>query len=173
MELLLKQKGEYTSVPKAGDIIEGQFIEKKGNRMFVDLGVRGTGIVYGREYAEAQDVIKRLSPGDKVTAKVVELENEEGFVELSLKEAGREKNWQEMRRLMSSGESLKLKVSEANRGGLMLGYLGVIGFLPASQLSQENYPRVEDGDREKIFEALKKLVGQELNVAIIDVNPVE
>lgn len=173
MELLLKQKNEYAALFKAGDIVEGEVIEKKGNRMFVDLGLKGTGVVYGREYSEAQDIVKKLSPGDHVAAKVVEPENDEGYIELSLREAGREKNWQEMRRLVESGETMKLKVAEANRGGLILEYLGVMGFLPASQLSQENYPRVEDGDKEKIFEALKKLVGQELNVAIIDVNPTE
>lgn len=173
MEFLLKQKSEHSSLLKTGDIVEGEVIEKKGSRMFVDLGVRGTGIVYGREYTEANDIIKGLQPGDQLHAKVVETENDEGYIELSLKEAGREKNWQEMRQLMESGATIKLKVLEANRGGLILEYLGVAGFLPASQLAQEHYPRVEDGDKEKIFEALKKLVGQEMDVAIIDINSIE
>ena len=171
MELLLKQRSELVSFLKSGDIVEGEVIEKKGSRLFVDLGPRGTGIVYGREYFEAQDVIKRLAPGERVTAKVVEPDNEDGYTELSLKEAGREKNWQEMRRLMASNEPIRLKVLEANRGGLILEYLGVQGFLPASQLSQEHYPRVEGGDKEKIYEELKKLVGVEFEVTILDVNP--
>lgn len=173
MELLLKKKNDWAMLLKPGDIVEGEIIEKKGSRLFVDLGARGTGIVYGREYFEAQEVIKRLGVGDRVAAKVVEPDNDEGYVELSLKEAGREKNWQEMRGLIESGETIRLKVLEANRGGLILDYLGVQGFLPASQLSQEHYPRVEGGDKEKIFEELKKLVGTELDLAIIDVNPDE
>lgn len=173
MELLLKQKNEHTVLLKPGDIVEGEVIEKKGNRLYVDLGARGTGVVYGREFSEASSMIKGLLPGDHVTAKVVEPDNEEGYVELSLKEAGREKNWQEMRRMMESNEIIQLKILEANRGGLILDYLGVQGFLPASQLAQEHYPRVEGGDKEKIFEELKKLVGQELSVSIIDVNPEE
>ncbi|MBI4132773.1 MAG: S1 RNA-binding domain-containing protein [Candidatus Sungbacteria bacterium] len=173
MEVLLKHKSDSAVLPKPGDIVEGAVIEKRGSRLFVDLGSRGTGIVFGREYFEAQDIIKRLGSGERVVAKVVEPDNEEGFVELSLKQAGREKNWQEMKRVMESREFIKLKVSEANRGGLIAEYLGVLGFLPASQLSQEHYPRVEGGDKERIYEELKKLVGQELELTIIDVDPDE
>ena len=173
MELLLKQKSDRNALVKPGDIVEGEVIEKKGSRLFVDLGGRGTGIVFGREYFEAQEATRHLQPGDRITAKVVEPDNDEGYIELSLKEAGREKNWQEMRHFIETGETIRLKILEANRGGLILDYLGVQGFLPASQLSQEHYPRVEGGDKEKIFEELKKLVGTELDVAIIDVNPDE
>jgi len=173
MELLLKQKHDRIGLLKPGDIVDGEVIEKKGSHLFLDLGQRGTGIVYGREYFEAQEVIRKIEPGARVTAKVIDSENEEGYVELSLKEAGREKNWQEMKRFIESGETVRLKVIEANRGGLILEYLGVAGFLPASQLSQEHYPRVEGGEKEKIFDELKKLVGTELDVAIIDVNPEE
>lgn len=173
MELLLKQKAEHSPFLKIGDIVDGTVMEKKGSRLFVDLGINGTGIVFGREYYEAQDVIKRLEIGAAVAAKVVEPDNEEGYIELSLREAGREKNWQEMRRMMEAGEAISLKVTEANRGGLIMAYRGVSGFLPASQLSQEHYPRVEGGDKEKIFEELKKLVGVELEVSIIDINPQE
>lgn len=171
MDLLLKQGGDGPHLPKPGDIVEGDVIEKKGSRLYIDLASRGTGIVYGREYYEAADVVKGLAPGDRITAKVVETDNAEGYVELSLKEAGREKNWKEFSRLMASGELLKLKVREANRGGLILDYSGVSGFLPASQLSQEHYPRVEGGDKEKIYDELKKLVGQELEVSIMDIDP--
>ena len=173
MEVLLKQKNNLGAFPKVGDIAEGVVIEKKGSRLFVDLGICGIGIVFGREYYAAQDIIKNLNLGERIAAKVVEPDNEEGYTELSLKEAGREKNWQEMKRLRDTGETLSLKVLEANRGGLIVGYLGVQGFLPASQLSQEHYPRVEGGDKEKIFEALKKLVGQTLEVSIIDLSPDE
>lgn len=170
MDFLLKQRSDSNQLLKVGDIIEGGVMEKKGSRLFVDLGSRGTGIVFGREYYEAADLVKRLSVGDRMTAKVVETDNDEGYVELSLREAGREKNWRELQRLMGSGELIKLSIAEANRGGLILSHLGVAGFLPASQLSQEHYPRVEGGDKDKIFEELKKLVGQELEVSIIDVN---
>lgn len=173
MEVLLRQRNEYASLLKSGDIVEGTVLEKRGSRLYVDLGVHGTGLAFGREYYDAHDAIKGLAPGDRVTAKVVDPDNEEGYVELSLREAGREKNWQELKRLMETGEAIRARVTDANRGGLILAHLGVQGFLPASQLSAAHYPRVEGGDKEKIFEALKKIVGQELEVSIIDMNPAD
>src|SRR3989344_436906 len=171
MEILLKERHDPGLAAKVGDLIEGKVMGKRGSRLFVDLGGRGTGIIYGREFYEAQNIIKGLKTDDAITAKIVDLDNEEGFVELSLREAGREKDWQEMKRLADSGETLALKVADANRGGLIIDYKGVSGFLPASQLSSEHYPRVEGGDKKKIFDELRKLVGTELNLKIIDVNP--
>ena len=173
MEILLKERRDPGLAAKVGDLIEGKVMTKRGSRLFIDLGGRGTGIIYGREFYEAQNIIKSLKTGDTVSAKIVDLDNEEGFVELSLREAGREKDWQEMKRLADSGETLALKIADANRGGLIIDYKGVSGFLPASQLSSEHYPRVEGGDKKKIFDELKKLVGTELNLKIIDVNPDE
>lgn len=170
MEIFLKEKAGPALSTKAGDIIEGLVMEKRGNRLFIDLQSRGTGIVYGREFYDAQSIIKNLNPGDSVSAKIVDLDNEDGYVELSLSEAGKEKEWQEIKRIMETETVLPLKVNDANRGGLIVEYKGIQGFLPASQLSQEHYPRVDGGDKKKILDELKKLVGTELQLKIIDIN---
>ncbi len=170
MEALLKSSGNFL---KAGDLVDGTVIEKKGTRVFVDLGPKGMGVIYGREYYAAQDVIKGMQEGDSISAKVVDVDNEEGYVELSLKEAGEERRWVDIREAMEKKESLELPVLEANKGGLLLEYKGIRGFLPASQLSMKHYPRVEGGDKEKIFMELKKLVGEPLKVKILDANPKE
>ena len=52
-------------------------------------------------------------------------------------------------------------------------FLGIEGFLPASQLSFKHYPRVEGGDKERIFQELQKMVGTSLKVKILDLNPEE
>ncbi len=62
---------------------------------------------------------------------------------------------------------------EANKGGLLLSWQGIHGFLPASQLKADHYPRVEDGDKDKILDELKKFVGQKLSVTIISAAPKE
>lgn len=172
MEFLLKG-GVVTALPKPGDIAEGVVLEKKGTRLFVDLGPCGTGIVYGREYYAAQEIIKNLNSGDPVSAKVVEPDNEEGYTELSLKEAGDEKRWVELKKMMQEGTLLDLPVLEANRGGLIVEARGIKGFLPASHLSSKNYPRVEGGDKERIYQELQKLVGQPLKLKILDIDPAE
>lgn len=173
MEALLKERRDPGLSIKEGDLVDGTVIERKGSRLFVDLGTRGAGIVFGREFYEAQNIIKHLRAGDPIAAKVVDLDNEEGYIELSLQEAGREKDWQEMRRLLETGEVFPLKVADANRGGLIMEFKGVSGFIPASQLAPEHYPRVEGGDKKKILDELKKLVGTDLPVKIIDINQQE
>ena len=159
--------------PKAGDIVDGRVLGKKGPCVYVDLGPAGTGIIYGREYYNARDLIKPLQVGDSVTAKVVELENEEGYTELSLREAGRDKMWQEAGQLIKSKEPLALRVFSANKGGLVMYWQGVQGFLPVSQLTAKHYPRVEGGDKGKILSELQKFVGETLDVIILDIDPKE
>ena len=172
MENIMKQGG-FSVFIKEGDTVEGQVIDKMGTRVFLDLGAKGTGIIYGREYYSAQDIIKGLKPGDKVSAKVVEVDNEDGYVELSLKDAGEERRWVDLKNMQREGKVLDLQVKEANRGGLILEISGVKGFLPASQLSSKNYPRVEGGDKEKVYQELQKLMGETLKVKILDLVPEE
>ena len=136
------------------------------------MGRFGTGIVFGAEIANAREALRNLKPGDSLQAKIVALDGEEGHIELSLSEAGKQKLWQLAKELAESGEVIKAKIVAANAGGLMtIVAEDLKAFLPVSQLSLEHYPKVPDGDRIKIAEELKKFVGQELNVKIIDVNP--
>ena len=153
--------------PRLGDVVEGKVIEQKGPALYIDLGALGSGIIYGREFINARDIIKSLKPGDVISAKITEFENEDGYIELSLKEAGMEIVWREVERLMKNKELLELTVTEANKGGLIMEWQGLRGFLPASQLSPSNYPRVDGGDKEKIFKELQKMIGRVLKVAII------
>lgn len=156
---------------KSGDLVDGEFIELGAKKAFFDLKKFGTGVVYGREYINAQDVIKNLKPGDKVLAKVIEPENEEGYVELSLTEADRQKSWQVIKELSESGEIISVKVMGANAGGLIAQINDLKAFLPVSQLATDHYPKIDDGNRTRITEELKKLIGQELNVKVMDFNP--
>lgn len=172
MELLLKGSAGL-SLPKPGDLVEGTVLYRKGTQIFVDLGILGVGIIFGKEYYLAQDIIKNLEPGGLVSAKVVELDNEDGYIELSLKDAGEEKRWVELKKIKQEGQILELAILEANRGGLILEAKGVKGFLPASQLSAKNYPRVDGGDKDKIFQELQKLVGQTMKVKVLDLDPTE
>lgn len=161
------------SMPKVGDLVEGQIIEKKSSSVFVDLGPYGTGIIYGREFINSRDVLRSLRPSDVITAKIIDLANENGYIELSLKEAGQEIVWREGEELQKKRTPLNLTVIDANKGGLILEWKNIQGFLPASQLRLKHYPRVEGGDKEKILEELKKFTGTTLTVTIIGVDPQE
>lgn len=168
-ELLAKDK-QTPHLPQSGDLIEGQIIKISKNALIIDLGPLGTGIVYGGELREDKDMLKELTIGQNVSALVLEMENEDGYVELSLKEAGLEKAWLTLREKKQADQTITTKVIEANRGGLIIKTGSLIGFLPVSQLSNENYPQVEGGDKDKILSELNKFVGQEMKVKIIDLD---
>lgn len=164
------QYNEYLKPPQEGEIIEGRFIKRELSALFLDLGSFGTGIIYGKEFYESKDEIKNLKVGDKVKAKVISLENEEGFVELSLKKAESATTWKELEEKKENEEVLKIKVLGANKGGLLTKISGISGFLPTSQLSAEHYPKVKEADKTEILRELQKFIGGELNVKILDVS---
>jgi small subunit ribosomal protein S1 len=74
---------------------------------------------------------------------------------------------------MQKKTAFTLPVSDANKGGLIINWNGIQGFLPASQLAPAHYPRVPDGDKDKIFVELKKLIGTPLELLIITASPKE
>lgn len=159
--------------PKPGDIVEGSVLALDRARLYIDLPPFGTGIIYGREYLNAREVIKRTNVGDKVAAKVVSTDNKEGYIELSLKEARQAIIWAEAEEAVKAKGQFELVVKEANKGGLIMEWQGIAGFLPASQLKAEHYPRVTDGDKDRILEELRKLVGTKLLVSLIGAQPKE
>ena len=163
-------------VPKApaiDDVVEGQVIAIGRARVFVDLHPFGTGIIYGREYLSAREALKNTNVGDVITAKVVGTDNPEGYIELSLREARQALIWNEAEVASQKKTVLELPIADANKGGLIINWNGIQGFLPASQLSPTHYPRVPDGDKDKIFVELKKLIGTRLEVFVITANAKE
>lgn len=154
--------------PKVGDIVEGKIIGKGKSALFLDLDGFKTGIIYGREYYNSREELKNFKTGDTLLTKVVELENEDGYVELSLSQAGQELAWENLRKKKEQDEVLKIKILGANKGGLLSEVSGIPAFLPVSQLTQENYPKVEGGNVSMILKELQKFIGQELEVKILD-----
>ena len=148
-------------------LVEGTVIDIGKSSVYVDLKPFGTGVIYGREFMAAKDIIKKVNIGDTVKAKIVDLENEDGYVELSLKEAKQALIWSEAEKAIKSKLIVELPIKDANKGGLILEWQGIAGFLPASQLRSEHYPRVEDSDKEKILKELRKLIGKKITVTII------
>lgn len=159
--------------PKVSDVVEGTVLSIEKGAVYIDLKPFGTGIIYGREYISAKDVVKKMNIGDIVSAKVVDTNNSDGYIELSLKEARQALLWSEAESAIKNKTILELPVLEANKGGLLIEWQGITGFLPASQLKADHYPRVQDGDKDKILEELKKLVGKKIAVNIITANPKE
>jgi small subunit ribosomal protein S1 len=156
-----------------GELIEGTVLSLDSTELFIEIPLYGTGIIYGREFQNARDMIKNINVGDVIKGKIVDKENKRGYIELSLKEARQALVWSDAEKAMRSEQVLELTLKEANKGGLIVEWQGIAGFLPASQLRQEHYPRVDDGNKDEILKELRKLVGKKISLTIIGVNPKE
>ncbi|MCB9806195.1 S1 RNA-binding domain-containing protein [Candidatus Nomurabacteria bacterium] len=165
--VMFKLLEDSVTPPKAGELVEGLVVALGKASIYIDLKPFGTGIIMGREYIIARDLIRKLHIGDSVTAKVVDINGIDGYIELSLKEAKQALIWEEIEAAIKNKTPIELAVQDANKGGLLLSWQGVQGFLPASQLKADHYPRVTDGDKDKILEELRKLIGEKLTVSII------
>lgn len=152
--------------PKPGDIVNCVVLSASRAEVKLDIDGIKTGIVRGPElYIEAPEYAN-LKPGDEVEATVIEEENENGDIELSFRYAGEEKAWQMLKESFEEKKPVKVKIIGANRGGLMVTFGQIAGFMPVSQLSPEKYPRISGGDRSKILEKLKSYVGEEVSAMV-------
>ena len=169
MAALLEQEENAINIPQVGDLVEGTVIYVGKNEIQLDINGVTTGIVRGKEIQDESGDLDNLKPGDKASATVVDLDNENGLVELSFRFAGHQKAWEKLEDLQKTGEIIKAKIIDANKGGLMIKVGNVIGFLPVSQLTTEHYPRIDGGDKNKILSHLKDFVNQEFKVKVIGV----
>jgi small subunit ribosomal protein S1 len=164
MDDLLAQTDESVKQLTAGEIITGTVLSLRKHEVLIDLGAQGVGYVPRREVGFS----RALKEGDEVTASVVDAELDNGYSLLSLRKAAKDRGWDEVAAKMDAGDIIDVSPYDANRGGLLVEYEGVRGFLPVSQLSAEHYPRVGSSDKDEILQRLNSLVGQTLKVRILD-----
>ena len=164
MDELLEKNDAASKKVVAGDTIDGKVISIKKHEILIDLGSQGVGLVPRREAS----YIKDLELGADVTASVIEAEMDDGYVLLSLRKAVKDKGWDLVQEKMDNAETVEITPYDANRGGLLVEYEGIRGFLPVSQLSAEHYPRVGSADKDEILQRLNSLVGKTIKVRILD-----
>ena len=165
MDELLAQNEQVKPLAQ-GDIATGTVISVKKHEVLVDLGAGGAGVVPRREVGFG----RKLNVGDEVSASVMDEELEDGRVLLSLRKAVKDRGWEEVSKIMENEEIVEVEPFDANRGGLLVEYEGVRGFLPVSQLSAEHYPRVASSDKDEILQRLNSLIGKKIKTRVIDVD---
>jgi small subunit ribosomal protein S1 len=161
-DLLASESGVKQLV--TGETITGTVLSVKKHEVLVDLGAQGVGLVPRREVGFG----KTLAEGDEVTASIVDSELDSGYSLLSLRKAAKDRGWEEVVAKFEAGDIIDVTPYDANRGGLLVEYEGVRGFLPVSQLSAEHYPRVGSSDKDEILQRLNVLIGKEMKVRILD-----
>jgi small subunit ribosomal protein S1 len=158
MEDYLFLEEEAFKTPSHGDIVDGVVVRVDADEVLVDIGAKAEGVISSKELGFRGDADTELSPGDAVKVYVLQPENDEGNVVLSLRRARAETTWLTAAEKQESGEVLEAEVREQNKGGLIVNVLGLRGFLPSSQVA-----RAYAGN-------LEQLVGQRIPVKILEVN---
>lgn len=166
MEALLKDAPVLLRV-KPGEVVEGTVVFRGKNKLLIDLNGVATGIVSGRELRDSFNTFKDLHLGSDVTAMVLEEENNEGMIVLSLRMASQQKAWDKFHQLVEMDGTMKFSAQEANKGGLLANIDGIRTFLPVSQLAPVHYPRVNNADSSEIISRLQKYIGHTFTVKIV------
>lgn len=144
MEELLAQTKYPLRGFKRGDVVEGTLVEKTKRALYFDIGGKTEGMVIDREIKAARGFINELQVGEKVQVVVTQPENEKGQTLLSLKKAAADFLWSEFEEKLKTGQGVKVRGKEVNRGGLIVDAKGLQGFIPASQFASKYVGKIED-----------------------------
>jgi small subunit ribosomal protein S1 len=167
MQTLLDQQPGEPQVKK-GDILEGVIAQTTPTEILVDLGLKSEGVISGKELERMdRDMLDRLKVGEKVLAYVLIPEDKNGNVVLSLTRAAEEQDWRRAEELRQSGEVFSGKVDGYNKGGLIVRFGRVRGFVPESQVSRERRRRAEGNDPQEKWGQMR---GEEILVKVLEVD---
>ncbi len=155
---LLADSNYELKIPQAGDIVVGTVVSINKKMVVVDIGGKTEGLVADREFQLAEDFIAELKPGSKVDVYVMENQGSQGQVYLSLKKAAMDKKWDEIIAQLENEEPVLVKALDTNRGGMVVVYEGIRGFIPTSQFGRE------------VSGKLETLKGKDLKVRILEVD---
>lgn len=167
---LLEKDEKVIKIPSQGDLIKGQVLSVSKSEVRLDIDGMTTGIVRSKELYNELPEYSNLKEGDEVEATVLEIDNENGEMELSFRVAGQQKTWEEIKKAFEEQKIIQTTIKDANKGGIIVKLFSMDAFLPVSQLASEHYPKVQGGDKGKILEKLKKLVGEKISVKIMNIS---
>ena len=145
---------------KEGDIIKGTVISVDEEEVIVDLKYYTQGVLKAEDFSEDPDfaVLEEIKVGDEIEASVVSMDDGNGNIRLSKKEANEVLGWEKLQTYLEEETDLNVKVKEAVNGGVVAYLEGIRGFIPASQLA---LTYVED---------LESYCGKNLAVRVITVD---
>lgn len=143
---------------KRGEVVTGRVSSIAGKEVLIDFGAKMEGIVGEKEWETVRDFVAKLKIGDKIPVTVISAENDKGQMIVSIRQAGSKFRWQRAAELLKSGEALTVRGVEVNKGGLIVEFEGIRGFIPGSQLTNEHQGEIA------------KLLSRTLTVKVIEVD---
>jgi len=158
-ELLAQEEEAFQSV-QPGTIVKGVVASKRPGEIFVDVGAKYEGLVEPRDLENlSKEEVSALKVGDKISVYVVKTQTEDDDqILLSISQAKAEKDWDRAEELFEEEELVESAVIGNNKGGLIVSFGHVRGFVPGSQLMSAQYGSWD------------QLTGETLRLKIIEVD---
>ncbi len=158
MEELLRSTGYVIKGFKKGEVLEGTITRVSPKEILINIGGKTDGVVIDRELESYRETLQTLKPGDTVTAQVVVPENDRGQAVLSLRQSIFEKRWLELAQAQKDGATVDVALKDAVRGGMLVEYSGLRGYIPQSQFDSS------------LNKQLDKIVGRRMQVKVMEVD---
>jgi len=167
MQAILDQQQDEPAVKK-GEILEGTVAQTTPTEILVDIGLKSEGVISDKELSRMdRETLDRLKVGEKVLVYVLNPEDKNGNVALSLSRALEEQDWRNAEDYQESGKIFQGKVDGYNKGGLIVRFGRVRGFVPESQVSRDRRRRAEGGDPQQKWGSMR---GEEILVKVLEVD---
>lgn len=168
MQDLLEAHGHGYRTLKRGDVIEGVVVRIDKDEVLVDIGSKSEGVIPAHEMRDAHgNPTETLHVGDSILVYVLQPENQDGHVVLSLNRAQAERGWRVAQKQFEDGQIIEAEIIEYNKGGLIANVDGVRGFVPLSQIVDL---RAVSGTDESVEERLKAMKGRRMFLKVIEIN---
>lgn len=163
--LTLLEESFAVETPVRGDIVTGTILSIDSMGLLVDIGMKRDGVVPSSDLERLGDEAN-FQIGDEVPVMIIRPEDSEGNMIVSVAQAKQAEDWIRAEEMMNTEDIHEGSVADANRGGLIVPFGNLRGFVPASHVV--NLPRgLSENER---TEYLTKLIGTELTVKVIEVN---
>ncbi len=168
MESLLNEQELNVDLPQAGEIRKGTIASISPSQILISIGAKSEGVVSGRELDQLTPAeIEALSVGQEVHVFVINPEDANGNVVLSLKRAQEQISWDDVEKLITDAVVIETKIIGFNKGGLIAAVEGLRGFLPSSQIGALRRSQITGDTPEQKYQ---KMVGQPITIRVIEVD---
>ncbi len=131
-KILAEHEQSHRSEISENEVVKGRVVKITDQAVIIDVGFKSEGIVPIAEFKEGDQVT--VQPGDEVDVYVKQLENSEGYVELSRADAVRMQTWDQIELAYKQGTNIIGRVTDRIKGGLRVDIGGIQAFLPGSQV---------------------------------------
>lgn len=168
MESLLDSLEQDYRSPRRGEVVEGTIVSIDKDGILVDIGTKSEGLVPSHEaQAALQEFGDELRVGEPILVYVVQPEDREGHVILSVRRARSERVWRQVQKQHEEGAIIEAEVVDHNKGGLIVDVSGLRGFVPSSQIVGFRQPSSNGDEGDERFASM---VGRKLQLKVLEIN---